>query len=192
MLCRVVLVWTDVSKGYMASIIRVVGMSELGTTLGVSINWSTLQRNNNCNYYEKRSSKTSVLTRVTLRHIGEDSILQGDGIAQKVPDPVYSRNRRRIRRFNWTVSLDASISHEVQYLKQKWELHSKCNFSKLRKTNSAALSPRANYTDWATATCRRNLVPTFADRGVSRGRGGGSPSVVNLSFLDRSRYFTFK
>jgi hypothetical protein len=26
------------------------------------------------------------------------------------------------------------------------------------KINSVALSPRANYTDWATATCRRNLV----------------------------------
>jgi hypothetical protein len=35
-------------------------------------------------------------------------------------------------------------------------------------TSSMALSPRANYTDWATATCRRNLVPTFVDRGVSR------------------------
>jgi hypothetical protein len=50
--------------------------------------------------------------------------------------------------------------------------------------NSMALSPQANYTDWATATCRRNLVPTFADRGVSRGQRGGSPTVVNLSFLD--------
>jgi hypothetical protein len=52
-----------------------------------------------------------------------------------------------------------------------------------------ALSPRANYTDWATAICQRNLVPTFVDRGVSRGQRGGSPTVVNLSFLDRSRYF---
>jgi hypothetical protein len=32
----------------------------------------------------------------------------------------------------------------------------------------------------------------FADRGVSRGRRGGSPTVVNLSFLDRSRYFSLK
>jgi hypothetical protein len=58
--------------------------------------------------------------------------------------------------------------------------------------NSVALSPQANYTDWATATCRRNLVPTFADRGVSRGQPGGSPTAVNLSFLDRSRYFSFQ
>jgi hypothetical protein len=37
------------------------------------------------------------------------------------------------------------------------------------KTNSVAQSPRANYADWATATCRPNLVPTFVDRRVSRG-----------------------
>jgi hypothetical protein len=61
-----------------------------------------------------------------------------------------------------------------------------------KQTNSVALSPRTNYTDWATTTCRRNLVPTFPDRGVSRGQRGGSPTVVNLSFLDQSRYFSFK
>jgi hypothetical protein len=50
---------------------------------------------------------------------------------------------------------------------------------------SVAFSPQANYTDWATATYRRNLVPTFVDRGVSRGQRGESPTIVNLSFLDR-------
>jgi hypothetical protein len=55
-----------------------------------------------------------------------------------------------------------------------------------------AFSPQANYTDCATATCWRNLVPTFVDRGVSRGQRDGTPTVVNLSFLDRSRYFSFK
>jgi hypothetical protein len=49
---------------------------------------------------------------------------------------------------------------------------------KKKKPNSVAFSPQANYTDWATATCRRNLVPTFVDRGVSRGQRGGSPTVV--------------
>jgi hypothetical protein len=57
-----------------------------------------------------------------------------------------------------------------------------------KQTNSVALRPEANYTDWATATCRRNLVPTFVDRRVSRGQRGGSPTVVNLRFVDRSRY----
>jgi hypothetical protein len=56
-----------------------------------------------------------------------------------------------------------------------------------KQTNSVALSPQANYTDWATATFRRNLVPTFVDKGVWRGQRGVSPTVVNLSFLDRSR-----
>jgi hypothetical protein len=42
------------------------------------------------------------------------------------------------------------------------------------QTNSVAFSPRANYTDWTTAACRWNLVPAFADRGVSRGQRGGS------------------
>jgi hypothetical protein len=28
-------------------------------------------------------------------------------------------------------------------------------------------------------------VPIFVDRGVSRGQPGGSPTVFNLSFLDR-------
>jgi hypothetical protein len=50
-----------------------------------------------------------------------------------------------------------------------------------------AFSPQANYTDWATATFWQNVVPTFEDRGVSRGQHGGTPTAVNLSFLDRSR-----
>jgi hypothetical protein len=60
------------------------------------------------------------------------------------------------------------------------------------KTNSVANSPQANYTDCATATCGRNLVPTFVDRGVSCGQRGGSPTIINISFLDWSRYFSFK
>jgi hypothetical protein len=36
------------------------------------------------------------------------------------------------------------------------------------------------------------LVPTFADRGMLRGQRGESPTVANISFLDRSRYFSFK
>jgi hypothetical protein len=35
-------------------------------------------------------------------------------------------------------------------------------------------------------------VPTFVDREVSRGQRGRSPAVVNLSFLDRSCYFSFR
>jgi hypothetical protein len=49
-----------------------------------------------------------------------------------------------------------------------------------------AFSAQANYTDGATATCRRNLVLTFANRGVSRGKRGRSRTVINLSFLERN------
>jgi hypothetical protein len=64
--------------------------------------------------------------------------------------------------------------------------HALAVYKQTKQTNSVALSPRTNYTDWVTATCRRNVVPTFVDRGVSRGQCGGSPTVVNLSFLDRT------
>jgi hypothetical protein len=64
--------------------------------------------------------------------------------------------------------------------------------SRLKGTNSVAFNSQANYTDWTTATFRQNLVPTLADRGVSRGQRGGSPTAVNLGSLDRSRYFAFK
>jgi hypothetical protein len=60
------------------------------------------------------------------------------------------------------------------------------------KTNSLAFGLKANYTDWATATGWRNLVPTLVDRGVSCGQHGRSPMVINLSFLDWSRYFFFQ
>jgi hypothetical protein len=58
--------------------------------------------------------------------------------------------------------------------------------------NSVAFSPQANYTDYAIATGRRILVPTFADRGVSRGQQSGNPMAINLSFLDQSCYFLFQ
>jgi hypothetical protein len=37
-----------------------------------------------------------------------------------------------------------------------------------------------------------DVVSTFVDRVVSRGQRGGSRTVVNLSFLDRSRYISVK
>jgi hypothetical protein len=65
-------------------------------------------------------------------------------------------------------------------------------YDKNNKTNFVALSPQANYIDRPPTTCRRNLVPSCVDRGVSFGQGDGSPTVVNLSFLNRSCYFSFK
>jgi hypothetical protein len=55
-----------------------------------------------------------------------------------------------------------------------------------------AFIPQTNYTDWATVTGRRILVPNFVDRGVSRFQRGGTSTAVNLSFLDWSSYFSFQ
>jgi hypothetical protein len=54
------------------------------------------------------------------------------------------------------------------------------------------LNPHMNYTDSANATSRRILVPTFVERGVSLGQHGGTPTAVNLSFLDHSCHFFFQ
>jgi hypothetical protein len=77
------------------------------------------------------------------------------------------------------------------WLLHNFELYAKY-FYFVIKTNTVALSPQVNYTDWSTATCQQNLVPTFVDRGVLRGQHGGSRTIVNISFLDRSCYFSFK
>jgi hypothetical protein len=102
MLRRVVLVRTDVSEEPSVSFIRVTRIGELGTTLAVTSNRSTLRRNTSCIYVfiyffaacvtandvhsssilvtlkmeALRSSETSVLTRATLRNIPEEGIRQ--------------------------------------------------------------------------------------------------------------------
>jgi hypothetical protein len=59
------------------------------------------------------------------------------------------------------------------------------------KTKLRGLSPRENYTDRATAACRRNLVPNFADKGCHV-ISVTDPYGRILCFLDRSRYFFFQ
>jgi hypothetical protein len=91
-----------------------------------------------------------------------------------------------IHLMSFYLELNLVVSRTVALLISGWTAQ------EIHKKNSVALSPHANYTDWAAATCRRNVMPTSVDRGVSRGQRGGSPKVVNLSFLHRSRYFSFK
>jgi hypothetical protein len=64
--------------------------------------------------------------------------------------------------------------------------------TKTKQTISEAFNPQAKYADWTTAAGRQILMPTFVNRRVSRGQRGGSHTAVNLSFLDRSLYFSFK
>jgi hypothetical protein len=70
-------------------------------------------------------------------------------------------------RLSWT---NSCLARKIEWY-QTYYLHQ-------NKTNTVALSQQANYTDWATATCRRNLVPTFVDRRVSRGHRGGQPTSL--------------
>jgi hypothetical protein len=59
------------------------------------------------------------------------------------------------------------------------------------KNKLHGLSPRANYTDRATASCRRSYCQLFADKGrhvVSV----TDPYGRILGFLDMSRYFSTK
>jgi hypothetical protein len=53
------------------------------------------------------------------------------------------------------------------------------------------LSPRANYSDRATAACRRSDCQLFADRGCHI-VSVTDPYGRILGFLDRSRYFSIK
>jgi hypothetical protein len=60
-------------------------------------------------------------------------------------------------------------------------------FLQHKELSSVALGPRANYTDRATAASWRSLRIEGVAWSAQR-----IPKVVNLGFLDRSRYFSFK
>jgi hypothetical protein len=141
------------------------------------------------------SSETSVLTRVTRRNIQEDTILHSHRrenlksylgshqfCVKMSIKPITDTNCRRSSRDNTSWTVQGSTI---------WVAYETARFIPTKRY-SVVLSAQANYTDWATATCRRNLAPTFVDRGVLCGQRGWSPTVVNLSFLERSRYFSFK
>jgi hypothetical protein len=56
------------------------------------------------------------------------------------------------------------------------------------KTKLRGLSPQANYTDRATADCRRSKCQPLRVEDVAWS-AQRIPTAVNLCFLDRSRYF---
>jgi hypothetical protein len=59
------------------------------------------------------------------------------------------------------------------------------------KTKLHGLSPLANYTDRATAACRRSDCQLFADR-ECHVVSVTDPYGRSFGFLDRSRYFSIK
>jgi hypothetical protein len=170
MLQRVAPVITDVLEQRTASIVRVRKFFETEKTLAVTSYRSMLRRNTNKLEYHTCHFFLVLLGLL----VTANTVLSSPVLVTILMDAIHSSETSVLRRVTQHNISGDSILH---YQKQ---------------TNSVFLSPRANYTDWSTATCRRNFVSTFVDRGVSGGQRGGSPTVVNLSFLDRSRYFSFK
>jgi hypothetical protein len=67
----------------------------------------------------------------------------------------------------------------------------RCPHTTDKKTNSVAFSPQANYTDRATAACRRSFCELLRIEGVAWS-AQRIPTDVNYGFLDRSRYFSIQ
>jgi hypothetical protein len=62
---------------------------------------------------------------------------------------------------------------------------------KKKKKKLHGLSPQANYTDRATAACRRSDYQLVRIEGATLSAWWIPPAVF-LGFLDRSRYFSIK
>jgi hypothetical protein len=87
MLRRVALIRTDVSEELTASFIRVARIGELGKTLAVTSNRSTLRRNTEV------PPKRRFLTKTTRRNIQEDGILHSrrrENLKSYIPMDTFS------------------------------------------------------------------------------------------------------
>jgi hypothetical protein len=102
------------------------------------------------------------------------SLLRHVLISRYLVQVLYNK---RVYRYYWT----AFWTYQCGLL----SLYTRRN--KLRGLYSASKLYRLSY--------RHLLVKfsaTFADRGVSRGQRGGTPTAVSLSFVDRNRHFFFQ
>jgi hypothetical protein len=79
----------------------------------------------------------------------------------------------------------------IHYFFLYFSLSHLISLSKKLKIKLHGLSPRANYTDRATAACRRSYCQLFADRGCHV-VSVTDPYGCILGFLDRCRYFSIK
>jgi hypothetical protein len=92
------------------------------------------------------------------------------------------------RRNAWIAFSNVILSFLLCRLVPGESEHSKLKLKKKRKTKLRGFGPRANYTGRATAACWRNECLLLRIEGVAWS-AQRFPTVVNLGFLDRSRYF---
>jgi hypothetical protein len=88
-------------------------------------------------------------------------------LLQILQSPLHAKPQQR----------GSTSEHQTLTVKTKLGIYNRNNNNNNNtKTNInfVDFSPHANYTDCATATGRRILMPTFADKRVSLGRRGGS------------------
>jgi hypothetical protein len=98
---------------------------------------------------------------------------------------------KKIRNVSWWGLISDSGPSEGIATESIWTDMLKPQRTPIRMGSGSRFDTDGSVAHWASAAGRRIFVPTFVDREVSRGQRGGSPMVVNLSFLDRSRYFFF-
>jgi hypothetical protein len=174
MLRRMALARTDVSEERITCIIRVTRIGELGTMLAVTSNRNTLRTTN---VSDERIAFIRIKESASLTLFLPRRFLPSRWWRRHVPTKQEPHGVTSQKTALFIFNL---LRHGITY------------GTGTNKKNSVTFSPQAKYTDRATATFWRNLVPTFADRGVSRGQRSGSLTVVNLSILDQSRYISFK
>jgi hypothetical protein len=108
---------------------------------------------------------------------------------KKVSEPLYSYSYLSILYVGYVNLVDVARSHISQY-KTRCHIFYCCILIHEKK-KLHGLSPRANYTDRATAACRRSDYQFLRIEGATWS-AWRIPYGRILGFLDRSRYFSIK
>jgi hypothetical protein len=121
MWCRVALIRTAISELRMATIIRVKRISELGTTLGVTSNWSTLLVRTEVSprFLQELHGvipKDGVLEPKMCPHLLSPLLLDG---TTHLTRPVFARKRAVLRRDFYCSQF---IAIRISRLEQRWHV----------------------------------------------------------------------